>query len=209
MKIACLWLVPTLLLGFGAFGGCGGTSDTAEPSNAGESAGGASGSTGGNNNHGGAMNGGTASAGESSLEACSPTECGPQLGLPNWTCEDGSIGGPTGRCIQRAGGSCGWEINDCPPAGEGGAAGQGGQGNAAGATSTGGAGSDECGGCDTSASQICVFQAGGPGPSHFTCATQNPCGAAGACSCIVGQGTCQPNLMGAPPGHCVCDNGLE
>lgn len=45
------------------------------------------------------------------------TDCGPAPGIPNWTCEDGSVGGPTGRCLRdAANGQCGWEINWCTPA---------------------------------------------------------------------------------------------
>jgi len=46
---------------------------------------------------------------------CDPASCGPVLGLPNWLCPDGTVGGPTGRCLRRTDGSCGWEILDCPP----------------------------------------------------------------------------------------------
>jgi hypothetical protein len=44
---------------------------------------------------------------------CTTSECGPGLGMPSYTCEDGTIGGNTGRCI-RTGGKCGWEVKDCP-----------------------------------------------------------------------------------------------
>ena len=47
-------------------------------------------------------------------EECDDGACGPSLGMPNWTCPDGSLGGPTGRCIHNADGSCGWEIAQCP-----------------------------------------------------------------------------------------------
>ena len=63
---------------------------------------------------------------------------------------------------------------------------------------------DACGGCE--APQICVYQAGGPGPGHYACAEQLPCGAAGACACIVDQGTCESEKV---DGYCTCDNGLE
>ncbi|WP_234945204.1 hypothetical protein [Anaeromyxobacter sp. Fw109-5] len=46
---------------------------------------------------------------------CDPEACGPQLGMPNFTCADGSTGGPTGRCLEHANGQCGWEIRECPP----------------------------------------------------------------------------------------------
>jgi hypothetical protein len=67
---------------------------------------------------------------------------------------------------------------------------------------------DRCGGCDGPL-KICVFQQGGPGPSHFACAEQQPCGAAGACACIVGQGPCRFEIDAGPAGICVCDNGLD
>jgi len=237
MKRAWIWFVPTLALTLGAFaaGACGGTTDGANAGGAGPSTGGAAASAGGagasaggaganiggagantgtaGSNNGGSNtgNGGASNAGNSGSGECDKAACGPQLGLPNWICEDGSIGGPTGRCIRHPEGSCGWEINNCPRAGVGGATGQGGQGgqgNAGGAAPSGGAASTVCSGC--SSGQICVFQNGGPGPGHFVCATQNPCGALGACACIVDQGTCQPNLGGEPAQpYCICDNGLE
>ncbi len=108
------------------------------------------------------------------------------------------------------GGGSGAGQSSGPPPGDGGGD-QGnaaGQGNSAGALGDGGAAADACGGCD-SAMPICVYQVGGPGPSHFTCAARNPCGAAAACSCVVDQGTCEPNLMGDPPGYCLCYNGLQ
>jgi hypothetical protein len=73
----------------------------------------------------------------------------------------------------------------------------------------GGMSSDPCGGC-SGLTEICIYQVGGPGPSHYACAVQNPCGAAGACACIVNQGPCQP---GTDPetgfNGCFCDNGLD
>ena len=44
-------------------------------------------------------------------------KCGPQLGLPNTICADGSTGGPTGRCRTQRDGTCGWEVRECPPTG--------------------------------------------------------------------------------------------
>jgi hypothetical protein len=91
----------------------------------------------------------------------------------------------------------------------GGASTTGGTPSSAGSPSDGGAGPtlpDECTGCLDN-DQICIYQVGGPGPSRFTCATQLPCGAAGACACIQGQGTCDMNL--AADGYCHCDNGLD
>lgn len=214
MRSTWLWLAPAFGLGLGVFGGCGGSSDGSAGSGAGTTSGGSAGSTGiagtghsgAGSTSGGTNSGGTNSGGASSLGECDRADCGPQLGLPNWTCADGRVGGPTGRCLERPGGTCGWEINDCPMVGEGGASSRGGQGNASGDGGAGGA-SEDCGGC--SAGKVCVFQAGGPGPGRFLCATQNPCGNAAACACIVGQGTCQPDLMGDPPRYCACDNGSE
>jgi hypothetical protein len=201
------------MLTLAAFSGCGGNGETGNGSAAGApSAGTGGGSAGKGGIQGGSVSNGAGAAnaaGESSTLECSPGECGPQLGLPNWICEDGTTAGPTGRCV-KTGDVCGWEVRDCPPGGEGGASSQGGQGNFAGAPEAGaaGAGSDPCGGCDTP-QQICVYQVGGPGPSRFTCATQNPCGAAGACACIVDQGPCETMPGGAAPNYCVCDNGLD
>lgn len=226
MKLAWICFGPTLVLLLPLFGGCGGSSQGGDPSRAGASGANAAGSGGSGSNGAGANTGGTLAIGGTAaggtatggLNAaqggsggaggaeCAKADCGPQLGLPNWTCADGSLGGPTGRCLRAANGTCGWEVNDCPPAGEGGASSQGGQGNGAGGPSTGGAG--PCGGC--ASGTICVLQNGGPpAVSGFVCAMQNPCGAAAACACIVGQGNCQPNLMGDPPSYCSCDNGLD
>lgn len=47
-------------------------------------------------------------------ETCEAGACGPPLGLPNYTCSDGEIAGPTGRCILRQDGTCGWEVVACP-----------------------------------------------------------------------------------------------
>jgi hypothetical protein len=208
MKSAYFWLLTTVALGTTAFAGCGSTSDSGDPSSGAHA--GASNQAGAGTANGGSgtITGGSGAGGATPLE-CDEAECGPQLGLPNWTCADGGLGGPTGRCIEQPTGSCGWEINDCPPAGQGGAPHQGGQGpgGAAGEPGAGGATTDACGGCEVT--QICVQQLGGPGPGGFRCAMQEACSAPGACACIVGQGTCQPQLMGSPPGYCVCDNGLD
>jgi peptidoglycan hydrolase-like protein with peptidoglycan-binding domain len=45
--------------------------------------------------------------------ACTTASCGPALGMPAYTCPDGSLGGNTGRCIRQSNGSCGWEIRSC------------------------------------------------------------------------------------------------
>jgi hypothetical protein len=46
---------------------------------------------------------------------CEPEDCGPAPGMPAYTCEDGGLGGNTGRCLQTDAGTCGWEVHDCPP----------------------------------------------------------------------------------------------
>jgi len=45
---------------------------------------------------------------------CQPENCGPPPGMPAIECEDGSVGGFTGRCIATPDGGCGWEILECP-----------------------------------------------------------------------------------------------
>lgn len=47
---------------------------------------------------------------------CPPQACGPALGMPNWQCPDGSLAGPTGRCLALPQGGCGWEVRWCPAA---------------------------------------------------------------------------------------------
>lgn len=47
---------------------------------------------------------------------CSKERCGPTSGAPAEPCWDGSIGGNTGRCVDKGGGVCGWELRTCPPA---------------------------------------------------------------------------------------------
>ena len=100
---------------------------------------------------GGTTSSGGSSAGTagSSQETCDKAACGPQLGLPNEMCADGSIGGPTGRCLKNANGSCGWEIRQCPPdMGAGGEA-------SGGSSGTGGASGGTCGGAVCKADQVC------------------------------------------------------
>ncbi len=47
-------------------------------------------------------------------DTCSDrSKCGPMLGLANSRCSDGSLNGPTGRCLKRKDGSCGWEVRSC------------------------------------------------------------------------------------------------
>jgi hypothetical protein len=57
--------------------------------------------------------------------SCPPQACGPVLGMPNWTCPDGSPGGPTGRCLPLPQGGCGWEVRWCDGAACAGIAGLG------------------------------------------------------------------------------------
>lgn len=45
---------------------------------------------------------------------CDVAECGPPIRMPSKRCPDGSIGGPTGRCLRKPDGRCGWEIRPCP-----------------------------------------------------------------------------------------------
>jgi hypothetical protein len=45
---------------------------------------------------------------------CDSDACGPLPGAPAIMCDDGSIGGSTGRCLRGASGTCGWEIRECP-----------------------------------------------------------------------------------------------
>ena len=46
---------------------------------------------------------------------CKTSDCGPQLGMPNFLCPDGkTTEGPTGKCLRHADGRCGWEVLSCP-----------------------------------------------------------------------------------------------
>jgi hypothetical protein len=205
-----------------ALSGCGGDTTNGEAGGGSGAAGKGSATAGAGNAGGGSSSGGNSSNGGATGDTCPSSECGPALGLPNTPCADGSVAGPTGRCLRLESGGCGWEVRQCPSSGEGGASAAGsastaGDAGASGAASGGSAGAagtpatDRCGGCDYGgpAPEICILQVGGPGPGGFECATQNPCGASGACACIVGQGTCDSTLQGGSPGYCVCDNGLD
>ncbi|MBK7400930.1 MAG: hypothetical protein IPJ34_32920 [Myxococcales bacterium] len=46
-------------------------------------------------------------------EDCATTECGPPIRMASYACEDGTTGGPTGRCRRETSGSCAWEIRTC------------------------------------------------------------------------------------------------
>lgn len=46
---------------------------------------------------------------------CDEAACGPRMGMPNQLCPDGrTMSGPTGRCVVRPDGACGWEVLACP-----------------------------------------------------------------------------------------------
>ncbi|AKF05681.1 hypothetical protein [Sandaracinus amylolyticus] len=47
-------------------------------------------------------------------DTCASSECGAAPDVATWICEDGRVGGFTGRCLRDAAGACGWEIVDCP-----------------------------------------------------------------------------------------------
>jgi hypothetical protein len=44
---------------------------------------------------------------------CAADACGPAPGMPTYQCDDGTMGGPTGKCLMGASGQCGWEIAEC------------------------------------------------------------------------------------------------
>lgn len=80
-----------------------------------------------------------------------------------------------------------------------------GTGGAPGTGGVGGEPGDDCGGCD--AGQLCIYQAGGPGPSRWLCTAGAVCPQ--PCACIEGQGGCTFVPRDMLPGYCSCDNGLE
>ncbi len=45
---------------------------------------------------------------------CLKSDCGPAIRSPSYTCEDGTLGGNTGRCLRDAAGKCAWELKLCP-----------------------------------------------------------------------------------------------
>jgi hypothetical protein len=79
---------------------------------------------------------------------CATSDCGPALGIANYQCPDGSEAGPTGRCLKRANGTCGWEILSCPSGGGGADAGAGGQ-------AAGGEPGQTCAGKVCTSDQVC------------------------------------------------------
>jgi len=216
LPVLAMLLAATL-----GFAACGADINSETPSGGTASQAGTS-STSGSGGAGASSAGSSNSGGTATALTCPSAECGPALGIASTTCADGSVGGPTGRCLRLETGGCGWERRSCPPAGEGGATASGGASPSGGAAVAGagdgcaaGAGgaplTDRCGGCESNGQtrQLCIYQAGGPGAGRFVCATQNPCRAAGACACIVDQGTCNFMPEGGGPGYCACDNGLD
>jgi len=152
--------------------------------------------SGGKNSSGGSSNSG--GAGGSSQEMCDKAACGPQLGLLNQLCADGSMSGPTGRCLKRANGTCGWEVLQCPPDGAGGDAIAGGPstggsstgGASMGGSSTGGAAGGPCGGKTCTADQRCC------GPAE--CGRCIPAASGQACPNICPDGGGAGGTGGAP-----------
>ena len=125
----------------------------------------------------------------------------------------GGASGYAGKASTNGGAGAGASSGGSSSHGGSASGGAGGAAAGAGGAAAGAGGvpsTDRCGGCvPTPQPQICIYQAGGPGPGRFVCATQNPCRAAGACACIVGQGTCNATPEGGSPPYCVCDNELE
>lgn len=139
--LASLLIVPALLAD------CSGSSSTADATAGSSSAGS---SSAGSSNIGG--------GGDATSATCATSECGPALGLANYQCPDGSVGGPTGRCLKGDNGTCGWEIRSCPTGSVGtggGASAAAGAGAGAGGQASGGAAGQLCGGRACGADQIC------------------------------------------------------
>ena len=63
---------------------------------------------------GGTSSGGSSGSTSGGTECSDKSLCGPQLGMPTYQCDDGTVGGPTGRCLQAADKSCYWEVRQCP-----------------------------------------------------------------------------------------------
>lgn len=47
-------------------------------------------------------------------EICVEADCGEPSEIPNSTCPDGTMAGPTGTCLRGADGNCAWQIINCP-----------------------------------------------------------------------------------------------
>ncbi|MFO0723031.1 MAG: hypothetical protein U1E65_04540 [Myxococcota bacterium] len=128
-----------------------------------------------------------------------PAACGPRPALASWQCEDGSVGGFTGRCLptpQSSMGqiSCGWEFNNCPQA----------------------CTMQECGPAPGLPTVMCSDgSTAGPGPCHrradgscgydiTQCPTTTRCQT--AMDCANGQ-VCQNNVCtSTPPRQCMADS---
>ena len=132
------WLAP-LVMGPALLADCGSGSFSTGDASAGSS-------------NAGSSNAGSTGIGGATSTTCATSDCGPALGLANYQCADGSVAGPTGRCLRRDNGTCGWEVLSCP-AGSGGAGGAAGAG-AAGQPS-GGAAGRLCGGKTCGVDQVC------------------------------------------------------
>jgi len=114
----------------------------------------------------------------------------------------GGLGGSTTTGGSGGSTSTGGSSGSTTTGGSGGSTSSGGSSGAGGS-----AGSDPCGGC--ALQELCIYQAGGPGPGRLLCA-ENPTCRAIPCGCIRNQGTC----TSVPPEtnmgvSCQCDNGLE
>ena len=60
----------------------------------------------------------SASEDERRRRLCKPERCGPELGMPNYLCADGTTwAGPRGRCLHHKDGTCGWQVKSCPDTG--------------------------------------------------------------------------------------------
>ncbi len=54
----------------------------------------------------------TISCPKPTTQTCTRADCGPAMGMPNWRCANGDVGGPV--CERRANGTCGYVIHNCP-----------------------------------------------------------------------------------------------
>jgi hypothetical protein len=63
----------------------------------------------------GSSGGGSSGGSGTGVKECADTNaCGPAPASPAMKCDDGSLGGFTGRCLQDPSGKCSWEFRDCP-----------------------------------------------------------------------------------------------
>ncbi len=77
------------------------------------------GTFGGANGAGGNNGGSTTGGNTGGAPSCSPQDCGPPLGMPNFFCADGTVAGPTGICERKPDGHCGWQVRQCNDCGDG------------------------------------------------------------------------------------------